>query len=416
MSNSTEFVFSEYVGNDVDDTFNISFDLIGSEFGVIKAFLYQMGDAMGDPLEIIVEQTAPVKDGVGTYDYTILSGPTRAVTNNPIPIGYKIIFYRDTGTISPVTYTDYRFPYSTVTRDLDRLYQLVQESKLALNHYNLTELFESPDKAGTKFYELVRTIISSIPGAVSAGGLEADIIVTGVSQGRYNSGDVILAGTSFEEILRDMLTLDTPPVFTLAGSGAKLVESGTVLTPTLTGVYVANDAGPANNYELRKEGSPVYVGPVPAAYPDGPFTIIDQSISYQATLDYDANLLPLGSIVSNTITYTGARAAFYQIGGDIVNIRSNTLKLVGVTGGSKLITTGDNASLTCVFAYPSTLGAPTSLFFSNTGGNFDVTTDLVRETDQSVNDASGANPITYRVYSYTALIPIESADTLTFTI
>lgn len=251
---------------------------------------------------------------------------------------------------------------------------------------------------------------------VNAPGIQNDINVIGVSQGRYNNGDVIPAGTDYEEIIRNMLTLDTPPVFTLAGNGSFLVETGTSINPTLTPAYIDNDAGPSNNYELRKNAAPIYSNAVPMAYSDGPFTIGDETITYEATVDYDADILPAGSIVSNTVQYRGARAAFFQVGGDAVNIRSNSETLVGVQAGSQLVTIGDGASLNAIFAYPDSLGDPTSLFLSNTGGNFDITSDLVREADQSVNDASGGNAITYRVYSYTALIAIKTTDTLTFTI
>ena len=248
--------------------------------------------------------------------------------------------------------------------------------------------------------------------------LQSDINVNGVSQGRYNSGDVISAGTALEEVIRNMLILDTPPVFTLSGSGAKLIESGTLINPTLTGAFTANDAGPANNYELRENGITVHTNPVPDAFAITAFNIVDTSFTYEATVDHDANLLPLGSIISNTIVYTGARAAFSKLQGDIVNIRTNDLSNVGVASGSNIAVTGDatTGKKMMMWSYPDSLGAPTALNYYNGFSNNPVIGDLVREADQMVDDANAGNPVLYRVYTYTQLIDFTTSDVLTLTI
>lgn len=254
-------------------------------------------------------------------------------------------------------------------------------------------------------------------GIVNEPVTQAPINVLGVSQGQYNDGDTIAAGTNIEQIIRNMLTVFDSPTLTLAGSGTFLVETGTLINPTLTPTYTQNDGGVANNYELTKDAISIYTNATPNAYADGPFNIGDETLVYEATTDYDGSgSIPAGSLTSNTVSYTGARAAFFQVGGDIVNIRANSETLVGVTNGSQLVTVGDDASNDVVFAYPDSLGAPTSLILQNSGGTFDITADLVQETSQSVNDANGGNAILYRVYTYTGLIPLKSTDTLTFTI
>lgn len=246
--------------------------------------------------------------------------------------------------------------------------------------------------------------------------LENDINVTGVTQGRYSSGDVISAGTAYETILRNMLTLDTPPVLTLAGSGTLTVESGTVINPTLTPVYLDNDAGPSNTYTLTKNAVTIFTQATPAAYGDGPFSIVDETIAYEATVDYDADIVPAGSITSNTVTYRGARVAFFQVGGDAVNIRTNSETLLNPQSGSQLSTVGDDTNLDVIFSYPDTLPAPSAFTLTNTSGTYDILGDLVTETNQLVNDASGGNAVSYKVYSYAGLIALKSSDTLTLTI
>ena len=249
----------------------------------------------------------------------------------------------------------------------------------------------------------------------SAATLEV-ITVTGVTQGKYSSGDVIPIGTALEEIITNMLVVNTPPTLVLSGNGSLVVEAGTLLDATLTPVFVANDAGAILTYELRKDAVPIDT--VYGAYNDLPaFNVFDGiSFVYEATVGYDINIVPAGSIISNTVTYRGARSMFSDLGGDIVNIRTNTVNTVDVQVGTVINHVGDGVELTYIFSYPDTIAAFTKLEFSNTGGTFDITADVVTEATQSVNDASGANPITYKVYSYTALIPIAVTDTLILTI
>lgn len=244
----------------------------------------------------------------------------------------------------------------------------------------------------------------------------ADITVKGVSQGSYSDGNVIAAGTLIEDIITKMLQIITPPTLSLSGSGSLVVESGTLLTNILTPTYTANDAGGVLTYELRKGGVPINT--VYGAYTDLPaFNIVDTSVTYDATVNYDAGTtFPAGSVASNAVIYRGARSIFSGLSGDIVNIRTNPVNTLDAKVGSVVTQIGDGASLTYVFAYPDTLPVMTSLFLSNTGGNYNITGDVVQHANQSVNDASGANPVSYKVFSYTALIPIAVSDTLTMTI
>ena len=356
-----------------------------------------------------------------TQNGVVLSDPTEYTFNgtNTVTLASApalddvIIIRRVTQVASLVDYLD-GTGLTEADLDLDKQQTLDLIEEIQDTHQ--ADTLEINEKIGTVDVGVNGNLQDQILALVDGSVLSKNFTVTIPSQGRLSSGDLITLGTSLEDIIIDMLQQDTPPVFSLAGSGAKTVESGTLITPTLTPSYTANDAGPSNNYDLRKNAGLLYNNPVPAPYIDAPFNIVDTSVSYQATVDYDANIVPAGSLVSNTITYTGARAAFHEIGGDPINIRTNNLSNIGVGNGTSLVGIGDGVSLTYIWAYPATLSDPNSLFLQNTGGNFDITSDLVVEAQQLVNDAVGANPVMYKVFSYTGLIPIKVTDTLTLTI
>lgn len=258
------------------------------------------------------------------------------------------------------------------------------------------------------------------PDQISASSdISADFTVTiPGSQGRFNNGDIVLEGTSMEQVIIDMLQVDTPPIFSLAGNGSFLVESGTLITPTLTPTYTANDAGPSNAYELFKNAGSIF-GPVitPIAHIDTPFNIVDTTATYYANVIHDANILPAGNLNSNNVVYRGARAAFKKQQGDIVNIRTNDLSNIGVSGGSNIVVNGSaGTDKMMMWAYPASLGAPSALNYYNGFSNSPVLGDLVTEAPQMVNDANGGNPVSYNVYTYTQLINFTAADVLTLTI
>lgn len=259
--------------------------------------------------------------------------------------------------------------------------------------------------------------IDNLGGGGGGGTLDDDLIVSITNQGRYNSGDTILAGTSLQQIIIDMLQKDTPPQFTLSGLGTKTVETGSTVTPTMTGNYTANDAGPSNNYELFRQGLSIHINGVADTFPDTPFNIGDESIVYHAVLDYDENLLPAGQLTSNNITYRGARMAFYEAGGSIVNIRSLTGKTLSPSNGTNLSISGDSSSTRLVWSYPATLRDAVQLEHNDgSGGIYDLTPSITYETQQLVDDASGGRAILYKVVTYTSALPFNPVDTITLTI
>lgn len=434
MSYTNPIVLSAYDGNDVDDTFSITFEVSESEYDVIKARLYKIEEPVGTPLDVIEEQTAPVLDGGGTYDYSILTSPLRVQTNNPIPAGYKVIFYRFTQAVSPIEYLDYRFPYQTVTFDFDRAYQVMQENQKAIADAGLFSFFPL-DTAGTPFYNIIKNIITNETDIGGGGGggstaILSPINVLGVDIGSYEDGDTIVAGTEMEDILRNILTSVIPPTYvaptlSISGTNPKTVESGTTITPTISPSYTANDAGTTLSYRVKRGATTVFTNPTPINQALPGYVIVDETVSITSEVDYDTGpvkndnagnpdptgQITAGTVVSNAVNYSGVRKAFYGIDGDPVNIRTNSNDFLGVVDGSSFNVTGSGD--TFVVSYPASLGALTDVTLTSSGFDFDITGDMTALADQMVNDASGGNPLTYKVYEYS---PASSFTNATFTV
>ena len=190
MSYANDNVFTSYLGNGVDDTFSITFSFMPGEYSTIKAALFDVSD-ITDPVRL----ADPILDGAGTYDYTLsISAPTggseeetaTATVNTPIPTDHRIYFYRESGSRSNIFYSDLRFPYKTVQKDLDRLYQTVQENRKGLENINALESFIPGDEPGSPFRELIKQTISDLEST----SLAPVLMGAGDTTGEDESGKV----------------------------------------------------------------------------------------------------------------------------------------------------------------------------------------------------------------------------------
>lgn len=272
---------------------------------------------------------------------------------------------------------------------------------------------------------------ATLDGWLSAGGgggqLAVDLNVLDVEQGSYSSGDTIIAGTTFEEIFNGMLQKVIPPTYTaptvsLSGSGTLSVESGTLISATLTPTFNQNDAGLANNYELFRQAVSIFINGVAAPHGATPFNIGDENIIFNAELDYDigpvkndntgtpdpTGQILAGQVTSNNVTYRGQRKLFYGIDGDIVNIRTNPLNYLNPSNGTSRAFSGSGN--TVVFAYPDTLRDMTGASLVSAGFTFDILSQFTRVADQLVDDANAGNPITYKVFEYAPAGPFTAGD------
>ena len=267
-----------------------------------------------------------------------------------------------------------------------------------------------------------------------------DIIVSGfsvlgVTVGNYISGTVIPAGTTVEDVFKNMLIKIIPPTYyppTISLAGGASVESGTTVTPTLTPTYHQNDGGAAGNYTLLKGGVSVYTNATPNAFTDSAFVVGDGvTASYQCNCDYaqgaikDDNAgnpyptgrIEAGNVVSNTVSYSGFRYMFYDVSNDgltSADIRSLTHKIATPYNGITFTINIPVGATNVVFAYPATVRDLTSVKYVE-GLNAEVK-DIFTQTLVDVEGADGYTAISYKVYKYTPAEPFGATATYNVTL
>jgi len=256
--------------------------------------------------------------------------------------------------------------------------------------------------------------------------------------GGWNFGDTISATDSAYYIVKRLLNPLLPPVYvlpnlTLTGSIPMAREIGENVVPVLTPVWTQNDGGSFEKYRLYKDGSEIYANLTEeVAHTDSAFQLV-ANVIYNAQVDYmqgeikndsdgepdDSGRIYAGTSTSNNIIYTPQRKAFYgsltddtlpdtsvfirSLAGSSLNPVNNTQLTVDVPVGER----------GCVFAYPDTLKAPTSIIQQSLG--FDLKGSFKDEIVE-VEGANGYAPINYRVYYLLAEFPFVSNERIILTI
>ena len=270
-------------------------------------------------------------------------------------------------------------------------------------------------------------------GGTGSSTVTNDITVYGVTQGTYSDGAVIPAGTSLEDVVKNMLQTIIPPTYlsptlTITGSGSTTVEIGTTISPTLTPTFNQRDGGSPILYSLKKNGTDIYTGPTAVPYTEAGY-VIDSVVSYQATESYDAgpikndnqgNPYPTGSIqagtaTSNTISYAGRRKLFYTIdtatttpttSADVRALPNGSLNPAAGTAFTMNIPAGTTR---LSIAYPATIRDISSIKYVELG-NGEVK-DTFNMTLVNVEGAAGYAAIQYKVFTYLPAVPFSDAVT-----
>lgn len=273
----------------------------------------------------------------------------------------------------------------------------------------------------------------------SVGSVTADFQVFGVTQGIYADGNTITAGTSLEDVIKNMLQAIIPPTYSsptlsIAGSGTLVVEAGTTVTPTITPTFTQRDGGVLTLYELRKNGTTVVSNATTQVYNDSAFVVGDLSVSYQGTSSYDqgpikndnqSNPYPTGriaagNVVSNTVSYTGRRGLFYAMDTNVAaptdsaGVRALGLKALNPANATQFTLNIPAGTTRVVIAYPATLRDLTSVKYVELG-NGEVK-DTFSLATFNVEGADSFTAISYKIYSYVPAIPFGDAVTYTVTI
>jgi hypothetical protein len=278
-------------------------------------------------------------------------------------------------------------------------------------------------------------------GTVVAGGgaLTAPLAVIDVSQGVYNNGQTIPAGTSLETVIKNMLQKEIAAVYnqpsvSISASGSTTLEFGTDVSSTISGSFSRGDAGALTAYRVKVDGTVVQTGAAVSAYAASFRLTASKSFVAEADYAVGAQLnnnmgapsgtpIAAGTKTSNTVTFTPARAAFY--GADTLTSAANSSELVRAVGTAPVlgIQNGSTFSISVpvgtrriTIAYPATLRALTSVAYVE-AGNAPVKDTFTEGAPVSVEGAtSGSTAVAYRVYTYIPSIAFGSAATYTVTI
>ncbi len=144
MAFSTQDTQVIYNGNGVDTTFAIPFEF--TDDSSIKAEKYDITDPQNPVL-------IPMVAGV---DYT--TDTVNVETTIPVLATEQILIYRETDDDHPILYSGYQFPFSTINKDFDTLYQLVQEARAAIEGVGLSR-YEQASGAPAFDFEAVKDLL-----------------------------------------------------------------------------------------------------------------------------------------------------------------------------------------------------------------------------------------------------------------
>ena len=260
-----------------------------------------------------------------------------------------------------------------------------------------------------------------------------EIIIKGVTQGGYVEGITIPVGTSFEDIIQNMLTMVIPAVYTnpsgsINGSNNKVLEAGTVISPIITPSFIQNDAGDISRYTLTKNGNTILDVSNVKLFTDSNVLIGDTNVYYDAKMYYKDGAIKLnnlgelssdgqikaGILNTNRVTYTGVRNMFYGCSGSSnAEISNDTVRALLTELNPKIGTTIKldipAGTQKIIIGYPSTLRDMSSVNYIE-GLNAEVK-GIFQKTLYNISGANNYNPIEYKIYTYIPDVPFSNNAT-----
>lgn len=271
-----------------------------------------------------------------------------------------------------------------------------------------------------------------------AGAMSENFTVKAVSQGSYNDGNVIPAGTSLETVVKNMLQQRVPatytqPTLSLTTSATLNPEIGTNISASLVSNWNKGDAGNATQFRVRRDGTLVQTtnATAPTDY-SATFQLL-AATSFTAEGDYQQGVqkfdnlgdpsgtpIAAGTRTSSTLSFSPRRASFFgadtgtSAAANSAAVRSIGNLTLGHANGSTFTLNIPAGSTRVTIAYPATLRTLNSVKYVEVG-NSEVK-DTFTETTVSVEGANGASATNYRVFTYRPSIPFGSAATYTVTI
>lgn len=275
-------------------------------------------------------------------------------------------------------------------------------------------------------------------------GRLTDSLESSVSIGGLSKGDTFSEGDSVEKIVRNIVRKRNiynyrSPSLSLSGSGSKMLEVGSKISPLLTASWMPNDGGPLKSLSIDGQN----VEPSPYELSVSEFTIGETNISYQAEADHeegpvvDDNFgdpspgnISSGTVQSNRVTYRGRRRLFLgtfeseftlpnasdpnyirQEATDAIPEKSHgeSFGLLNPKEETQYTFNIPKDTLSIVFAYPDGLKSADEVLYieasrSNQIGSFSQTT-------YPVSGANSFSPLTYKVYIWNGAEPFPKPVT-----
>ena len=244
---------------------------------------------------------------------------------------------------------------------------------------------------GTKIAEItidgLKTDLFAPAGGGGSAVLTDDMYVT-KTVGGVSSGDSYPAGTSLEDILRDMLAPVLYPTFTnpsatLSATGSKIIEVGGHLLTTMTVTFNRGSINPAYNTSGYRSGEAqqyVLNSGTPQSSNSFSVDVTEAVTSYSAVVSYAAgeqpkdssgqdydSPLPAGTVTTNLVNY------------EFVNALWASIPTSGIIKKQALVSKGAKQK---VFSFPSA--------FDVTPETFDVPADWTVTAVEVKNDLTGA--------------------------
>ena len=280
---------------------------------------------------------------------------------------------------------------------------------------------------------------------ISTTRTQEDITVNGVTGLGIENGATIPSGKSLDEIVKMLVQKAVPATYTMptvslgnyGGQASGNVESGTTITPKLRATFVKNDAGDLTSISIKNGDTSIADGTTsPLDYTGDDIVIGDEIITFVASATYgDApvktdnlgneskdNWFAGGTVVSGNYNIAGQRNMFYGTGVGAIPeltsdvVRSLTNKKLNPTQGYTFTFNVEVGQQYIIIAYPATLRDINSVTYveaNDSGMASNFTKTLV-----DVADARGGTngTMSYKVFTYSMLVPASAKMTFKVTI
>lgn len=280
---------------------------------------------------------------------------------------------------------------------------------------------------------------------ISTTRTQEDITVNGVTGLGIENGGTIPSGKSLDEIVKMLVQKAVPATYTMptvslgnyGGQASGSVESGTTITPKLRATFVKNDAGDLISISIKNGDTSVADGTTsPLDYTGDDIVIGDETITFVASATYDDapvktdnlgneskdNWFAGGNVVSSNYNIAGQRNMFYGTGVGAIPeltsdvVRSLTNKKLNPTQGYTFTFNVEVGQQYIIIAYPATLRDINSVTYveaNDSGMASNFTKTLV-----DVADARGGTngTMSYKVFTYSMLVPASAKMTFKVTI